>query len=575
MIDLTKPPEPYSPGSRASAVGVDPSDFVSLWEYFSQVFVPQNRIELPLKEEHRQVCDALQDAFLGELPEGIEFVVINMPPRVGKTKTLEAFVSWGFAYFPDSQWIYTSYSGDIAEKSLAYIARTLRESWFIDLFGDLVHGSKSDHLSTIDGGNAYAEGTGGSLTGKGAGLKRPAGGALIIDDASKPNEALSPVESKAKQQWVETTCKNRRNSDRWCPIIIVGQRLGPDDVPGYFLANYRKKCLHIKIPALVDSATGKASNADDAVSRFAETVSTQTLLDYRKTRVGRFVLASQYQQEPTALGGNLIPIGSFHHYDPSTALATKWERLVITIDTALKIKQANDYSAAALWGLHKGKAYLIDLLHGKWESPELVENVATFWAKWSDIPGWPRPRMVIEEKAAGTPLLQTLNRRGIPAIGIERDIDKVRRVQSILPFVETGMVVIPASGSTPWIEKWETEHAQFSPDGKHAHDDMVDTTVDGVEQLLGKGLSIFDVLGRPGRPGAKLTPDQQLKAAVEGPRAIADSLEKYVAYLRNVGKPIAIAKFDEDWTPIGPTIRAQLKTAKRAAEMNGLITHLG
>jgi predicted phage terminase large subunit-like protein len=282
---------------------------------------------------------------------------------------------------------------------------------------------------------------------------------------------------------------------QFCPIVISCQRLAGDDLPGYVKKTYpANMIIEIKFPALVDPETGKASSADNAVSRIPETVPTLDLLQLRSTRIGRFVLASQYQQEPVALGGNLIPVESFHRYDPSAALGMKWDRLIIPVDTAFKIKQANDFSALALWGLHQRKAYLIDLLHGKWESPELLTNAIAFWKKWGAIEGWPRPRMIIEEKAAGTPLLQNLNRQSVPAIGIERDIDKVRRVQNILCWIETGMVVIPKDNSVPWIDKFVTEHAEFSADGKHAHDDMVDTTVDGIEGLLGKPLSIFDVL---------------------------------------------------------------------------------
>ncbi len=470
-------------------------DYVPFWEFFSELFIPEMNIQIPLKAAHRKVCDTLEDAFLGELPPGIEYVIINIGPRIGKSMIARACVAWGEGEFPDSQFIYTSYGAQLAEESLAFVKKTMSAAWYREIYGDLIHGQKADHLTTVDGGNVYGEGTGGSLTGKGAGLKVPCGGLLIIDDASKPDEALSPVETKKKQQWVETTCKNRRNSDLFCPIVIIGQRLGPEDVPGYFLANYPEKCLLVKIPALVDPETGEASNADNAISAFPETVSTSTLLDYRKTRVGRFVLASQYQQNPTSLGGNLIPTGSFHRWNPATPM--KWMKTVITVDTALKTKQANDFSALALWGLFERKAYLIDIMHGKWETPGLITNSASFWRKWTrEGVGIPRPRFIIEEKAAGTPLLQSLRQPqiGIPATGIERDIDKVRRVQSILQFIETGMVVIPQDGSVPWIEKFVTECDEFKADGTAVHDDMVDTMVDALEELLGKPTSIFDVL---------------------------------------------------------------------------------
>lgn len=475
------------------------SDFVSNFEFFRDLFVPENRLELPVKGAHALMADTLQDAYLGDLPPGIEYVIIHCPPRVGKTKILQSTVCWGKVYFPDSQNILTSYSGDLAEESLSYIAATMRSAWFTETFGDVIHGRAADHVTTTHGGNDYAEGTAGSLTGKGAGLKRPAGGLLIIDDASKPEEALSQVEAKNKQRWFETTCKNRRNSDTHCKIVIVGQKLGPEDLPGYVKRTYPEKTLVVKVPALVDPGTGRASTQDDAVSLFPETWSASSLLDYRKTRVGRFVLATTFQQEDATLAGNLIQVGSFGRYDPAEALSLPFERVIMPVDTALKTKQANDHSCCALWGLLKRRAYLVDLLHGKWESPELLKNIATFWEKWREVSGWPLPDLVIEEKAAGTPLLQNLHEIGIPARGIERDQDKVRRVQNVMPFIDSGFCLIPRENSVPWIEKWETEHAQFSPDGTHAHDDMVDTTADALQDFFGDGPSIWDVLRKPRR----------------------------------------------------------------------------
>ncbi len=487
---------PPAQPADAAQPEADPGDFITFWEFFSELFVPENRIEIPLKRAHRECCGVLHDAYLGHLPPEVQFIILNVAPRIGKTKLGEAWGAWGQAYFPDSQMIYTSYGAELAEASLAYVADTMRRPWYTDNFGDHLHAKRSDRLTTVEGGQIFASGTDGPLTGKGGGLKRPAGGFILIDDASKPTQALSPIEAKSKQEWFENTLKSRRNSDRFCPIVLIGQRLGPHDLPGYVWKNYREQCLMIKFPSLVDPATGLASNADDAISAFPETVSADTLKAYRKTRMGRFVLASQYQQEPIALGGNLIPTGAFHRWDPNTPM--KFDKTVMTVDTAMKIKQANDFSAVALWGLSQKKAYLIDLMHGKWEAPDLLSNVKLLWERWTAAGiqerGIPRPRLIIEEKAAGTGLMQSLQRLGVPAQGIERDIDKVRRVQSILQYIETGMVVVPKDGSVPWLEKFVNECDEFQADGTQAHDDMVDTMVDAIEHLLGKPLSIFEVL---------------------------------------------------------------------------------
>ncbi len=482
-------------------------DAISLWEYFSTVFVPENRLELPLKPAHREICDAIQMALLGTLPEGIEFVVINCPPRIGKTKIMEAAACWLEAYFPDAQIMLTGYSADLAQGSLAYIAKTLREPWHVEVFGDILHGRKADHLSTTEGGNLYARGIEGTLTGKGAGLKRPAGGFIGIDDAAKPDEALSPVMAENVRQAFETTIKNRRNSDRWCPVIIIGQRLAPGDLPGYILKTYPAQTLLLKFPALVDPVTGKASNADDAISAFPETVSTATLHAYKATGTGRFVLASQYQQEPVAWGGNMFQTPMFPRFDVLSRIV--FERRVITIDTALTAKTSSNSSAVQLWGLKERRAYLNDALFGKWESPELLVNVGKFWESHANEEGQPRPDLTVELKAAGTGLMQQLQRLGIPVRGIERNKDKVQRAQQILPFCENHFVLFPRDDQIsicPWLPGLLDELMSFSRDGTSPNDDQVDALIDGIEQLLGIPPSILDVLLTSMAPAVKAPP---------------------------------------------------------------------
>lgn len=494
-------------------------DFISFWEFFSDLYIPEQR-PIPLKDAHRAICDTLEKAFLGELPPEIRFVLINMPPRIGKTSIAVAWGAWGEGEFPGSQWIYTGYSGDIAERSLTYVADVLRSKWYVDIYGDRLHGKKADLLTTIDGGQMFAEGVEGSLTSKGAGLKEPAGGAIVIDDAAKPDEVLSPVMAESVKFWFENTLLSRRNSDLHCPIVIISQRLGPDDLPGYIEKTYPESTLKLTIPALVDADGNEANVSADGPtdglrSQFPETVSLETLLALRKTRTGRFVLAAQYQQRPVAFGGNLIQPDSFHRYD--LAAPAKWEKLVITVDTAMKVKQANDFSALELWGLRNKRAHLVDLVHGKWESPELFATTVEFWNKWKQVEGQPRPRLLIEVKAAGIGLVQQLRKAGIPCVEIERAIDKVQRVQGVLPFVDSGLVYVPKDGQAPWLDKFLAECGAFAADGSAAHDDMVDAMVDGIEDLLGKATSILDVLVNAQAPGTTATPIRPLPS---GPRPI-------------------------------------------------------
>lgn len=463
---------------------------ISFREYFFDCFVPLQNLSLPLKDFHGKICDTLQDAFLGDLPPHIRYVIINMPPRTGKTKIAEAWATWAEAFFDDSKWIFTSYSGDLAEQSLAYIGNVMQgPNWYTELFGDMLHVRRADKLQTMGGGEIFAEGTAGSLTGKGAGLKRPAGGAIVVDDPAKPDEALSVVEAENLRRWFTTTLFSRRNSTTHCVIVLIAQRLAPDDLPGYILKEYPNETLLLKFPAMVNGE-----------SVIPETMTTADLEALQRTRYGKFVFASQYQQEPIALGGNLIPIGSFRRFKLASAIATDWEQILIVVDTAMKVKQHNDFSAVEAWGLRERRIYLIDLAHGKWESPELLATVCLFNEKLrKDYPLCP-VRCVVEEKAAGTGLVQQMQVAGVPVEGIERDIDKVRRVKTALPFIETGLVHVPHDEDAPWVTPFLTECAQFKEDGTHAHDDMVDPLCDAVDQLLSRGVSILDVLGVMPKP---------------------------------------------------------------------------
>lgn len=454
---------------------------LSFWQFF-QLFVKAQRLEIPLKPFHHRVCDQLHRAVLGITNK--RYIIVNIAPRVGKTKILQALCLWQIAYFPDAQIILTSYGGNLAEESLSYIKGVLLSEWYQSIFPDTNLGvtRKADHISTSKGGNLYAEGVGGELTGKGAGLKRPCGGFIGIDDPIKPDEVFSQVESGKISRWIETTLKSRRNSDVHTPIIVIMQRLDVDDLCGYLERTYPDECEIIR-ESIVD---------ENGESLVPETISTKTLRDLEKTRYGRFVVASQYKQNPIMLGGNLIPVEKFVRYDVKQSI--KWEQKLVTVDTALRAKEANDNSVLAIWGRLNKHVYLIDCVYGKWESPELLANAEIFHKK-HNLPESPIRRFTIEAKAAGIGLAQQMRKLGIPVEEIERTKDKVTRVQEILPYIENGMVHIPQDGQAQWLDTFLAECSAFKADGTSKHDDFVDNLADGVWLTLGRALSIFDVLG--------------------------------------------------------------------------------
>lgn len=452
-------------------------NFIDFWTFFSEVFVPLQQLELPLKKLHRDACDLLQKAVLGDLKKA--FIIINVPPRVGKTKMVEALSAWMLAYFPDAQIITVSYSNELATTSVRYIQQILASPWYTQLFQTRLGSIKqSDQFTTSAGGKVYGDGVGGSLTGLGAGLKRPAGGFIVLDDPAKPEEALSRVVGEQLRFWFENTLKSRRNSSMWTPIIIVAQRLATDDLPGYVMENYPEDYALVKCSALVNGE-----------SIIPETVDTKSLLQTQAANP--YAFACQYQQEPVVLGGNLIKLADFRYYDPGSP--PKWEIKIMTCDTALKAKEHNDHSVIQCWGRSMKRAFLIDQIRGRWGPAELLNNARMFYAKHHRSAS-PMHYIAVEEAGAGVNLIAEMKKKGIPAKGIVRLTDKVSRVKAILAFQQVGMVYLPRGAL--WLPGFEVELASFREDGKSTKDDMVDCFADGVHLTLGKATSILSVLGR-------------------------------------------------------------------------------
>jgi predicted phage terminase large subunit-like protein len=446
---------------------------INFWQFF-KLFVKMQKISLPVKAFHKEVCVTLQRAVCGELAE--PYVVINIMPRVGKSKILEALACWVLGYAPDSQNIYTSFSEDLVTDRVRYIQEVMRSAWYQEIFPEVRLGSvqKATEFNTVQGGLVYGAGSGGTITGKGAGLKRVLGGFIAVDDPSNPNAALSKVESEAVRFWFENVLKWRRNSDRWCPIIVVMQRLAVDDLTGYLLEAYPGKVKLLKFPARV--------NGESIVP---ETLSTEGMNMAEKTNP--FTFWAQLMQEPVVFGGNLIKTDDF--VMEVIEAAQKWDRKIITGDTGMKAKEHNDFSVFQCWGKRGAHAYLIDQIRGKWESPELLTMAEGFWRKHRAG----LSRFYIEDKASGTGLIQQLKGKGIAVTPIERSRDKVSRVHDILPYIATHCVHIKEG--QPWTVAFLSECAQFRADGLQKHDDQVDPLCDALEMLLGHRMTVWDALG--------------------------------------------------------------------------------
>ena len=224
-------------------------------------------------EHHKKICDTLDRVLKGELKR----VIINMPPRYGKTEVcVKNFIAAGLAINPSSKFIHLSYSDDLALDNSEEVREFVKSEEYQSVFPYVQTKKTSDAKKkwyTTCSGGVYATSAAGQVTGFGAGnvddeelIEEVSmvesggtalfGGAIIIDDPIKPEDATSTTIRERVNNRFDSTIVNRVNS-RNTPIIIIMQRLHPEDLCGYLIDRDGNEWYVLSLPALYFDENGK------------------------------------------------------------------------------------------------------------------------------------------------------------------------------------------------------------------------------------------------------------------------------------------------------------------------------
>jgi len=457
---------------------------------------------------HHLICDTLQKVIDGK----IKNVCITVPPGSSKTElAVINFIARGLAINPRARFLHLSGSDSLASLNSATARDIVRSDEFQQLWpmqiADDADAKKRWNV-LVNGqmaGGVYATALGGQVTGFRAGhMADGFQGCIIIDDPIKPEDAFSKVKLDAANRRLVTTVKSRKaNPDT--PIVLIMQRIAMHDPVGFIEGgNLGKDWTMIKIPAVIDDSYVNGLEAkykfllDKGVvkdGRFSYWPYKEPLdqllvmergegIDQAGSRVSRHVFSSQYQQSPIAIGGNILKGKFFQRYTQLPKI--KYRK--IFADTAQKTKERNDYSVFEEWGLgDDGKLYLIDMIRGKWEAPELQMRAKSFWAKCKarsvDTLGQLR-EMQVEDKSSGTGLIQSLKLppHNVPIKPIERDKDKLTRVMDVQSYIEVGLICVPEDA--PFTNDFIAECEAFTADDTHDFDDQIDPLIDSINDML-------------------------------------------------------------------------------------------
>lgn len=447
------------------------------FEYFTRYFYKSiNGKPFIVAPHHKQIIETLHKVVRGE----IKRLIINIPPRYGKTEiAVKMFVAWCLANNPNGKFIHLSYSDDLALDNSSAIREVVKSEEYQKYFPTKL---KSDSDSkkkwyTENGGGLYATNAGGAITGFGAGMVGRVytgtgsdadgfGGCIILDDPLKPDDAYSDVRRDMVNRRYNNTILSRCNSMD-TPIIVIMQRLHVDDMTGYLLnGGSGEEWTHLCLPAI----------NEDGTSLWEEKLDIETLR--KMEAASSYTFAGQYMQRPSPLGGGLIKGAWFGRYTVPPIIKSR----KIFADTAQKTAEHNDYTVLECWGHGSdGKLYLLDMLRGKWEAPELRRRTVDFWNKHKGADkalfGTLR-QLVIEDKASGTGLIQDIKKdANIPIFAMQRNKDKLTRVMDVVSYIESGYIMLP---NADYVSDFINECESFTPNNTHKHDDQIDPMCDAI-----------------------------------------------------------------------------------------------
>jgi hypothetical protein len=309
------------------------------------------------------------------------------------------------------------------------------------------------------GGDYFAIGVGGAVTGKGADL-------LIIDDPHSEQEAkqANPAVFDGVYEWF--TSGPRQRLQPGGAIIIVMTRWSKRDLTGQILKNSDKDGVDqwevIDFPAIMP-------NGNPLWPGFWSKLALEAL----KAELPVAKWEAQYQQNPTSEEGAIIKREQWKIWPEKNPPACDY--LIQSWDTAFEKNNRADYSACTTWGIFeypdkhgnlKNNIILLDAFKERMEFPELKAKAFELWKEFEP------DTLIVEKRAAGAPLIYEMRKMGIPMSEYTpgKGNDKISRVNAISDLFASGMVWCP---ETRWAEEVMDELASF-PNGDH--DDLVDSS---------------------------------------------------------------------------------------------------
>lgn len=382
-------------------------------------------------------------------------LVINLPPRHGKSFLLVAVAAWYLGTHPRREVMLVAHSKslttDLSAKLATLIGSPLFKRTFPGFSVQEGRGSTTDFRSSV-GGGFFAGSFETGMTGRGADL-------LLIDDALSAQNVKSEAERTAVRDTFDNMLATRLNDPKTGAIVLISHRLHEHDLSGHLIA---QSYDHLRLPFRAEEDEDYECRGVTYNRRKGELLQPGRISEAHARvfeTMPSHVYATQYQQRPTAVGSGLLAEKHF----PIVDSCPEGGKTIVSWDIASSTKEGSSYSVALVFQVHKDVAYLKHILRDRLDYASLKRRALHLHQTFG-------PSIhLVEAASLGKALASDLREVEANVLDIRPNGSKEERLHSVLNKIENSYVQLIRG--VPNLDHFVNECIAFPHGGNN---DLVD-----------------------------------------------------------------------------------------------------
>ncbi|HXQ10584.1 MAG TPA: hypothetical protein VN805_06240 [Caulobacteraceae bacterium] len=429
MTDISPAPPRLDFGGASPAALVQalvPKDFPS---FVAKAFEELVHEPLERSDYLELLSRKLEQVISGE----VRRLIICLPPRVLKSHVVSVCLpAFLLGQNPSEKILLISHKEGLAEDFAYRCMQLMATDWYRAAFPATVLAAdfaRRDHFKTTMGGELIATALGGAITGEG-------GRTIIIDDPLDAKDASTERREKVNELYY-SKIQSRLNNQAVGRILVVAQRLHPNDLCGFLAAQGVFELL--SVPLIAEAPTTYRVGAWSWTRPEGDVLRPQShtpeVIEMLRRTVPPHVFLTQYQQAPTLLAAGLVKAEWFPEYDPVPPAA---EQMVLSWDCGQTAGPNSSYSVALVFRTEGRHLYLVDVWRRQVEFTDLKLHALDLARRH------PKAIHLVEEAALGRALIGVFEELGLRVERIKQPTaSKQARLEAVLDMLQDGRVLLP------------------------------------------------------------------------------------------------------------------------------------